>query len=106
MEMVGSAHFSAEHVSILEKEIDEFCEKLPILKSFLIPGTGKENALANMSRCICRRFERNLVSLGEEQVLSPNILAYFNRLGDWLFAFSRFLSMLNGESELEPDFDS
>lgn len=85
--------FSPEKlVQLLEKEIDQVESRLPPLKSFVIPGGNRCSALLHVTRTICRRTERSLVALVEENAVQlPHVLAYFNRLGDLLFLLAREL---------------
>ena len=84
----------------LEKEIDRFWESAPPLKNFVLPGGHLTNSQAHISRCICRRCERTLCQLHEEDPIRPDLLIYFNRLSDWLFAVSRSLGQIYGVEEL------
>lgn len=72
-------------IEFLEKEIDRRESKLPPIKNFILPGNDKFTAFAHMARAVCRRAERSLAALNEKQKISPEILAYINRLSDLLF---------------------
>ncbi|MDR0559858.1 MAG: cob(I)yrinic acid a,c-diamide adenosyltransferase [Prevotellaceae bacterium] len=77
-------------VNILENEIDRINDALPALDCFIIPGVNQLEASIHLSRCICRRSERNIVSLTENNIQIPEILLeYFNRLSDFLFVYAR-----------------
>lgn len=84
-------HIDTEAITLLEKEIDEFWSQLPPLKNFILPGGHLANSQAHICRCVCRRSERILCYLNEEEPLRSDLLVYFNRLSDWLFALSRFI---------------
>ena len=83
---------SNKNIQRLEREIDCFWEQLPKLTSFVIPGDNLLNAAAHIARTVCRRAERSLVELAQQQNIDKTILAYMNRLSDWLFALSRILN--------------
>ena len=76
----------------MEQSIDTFEEELPPLKNFVLPGGHPTNSLAHICRCVCRRTERRIIELHKEQPIAPEYIAYFNRLSDWLFVFSRWIS--------------
>ncbi len=61
------------------------------LKGFVIPGTGPVSAKLDISRTICRRTERDAVSLGQNGGISPDVLIYLNRLSDLLFILARIM---------------
>ena len=42
----------------LESEIDEGTERLPTLRSFVLPGGSRLNAELHLARTVCRRAER------------------------------------------------
>lgn len=76
-----------------EKIIDDLTEKMPPLKSFILPGGTKESAFLHLSRALARRAERRTVSLHEAEGVDDNILAYLNRLSDLLFTMARFVNL-------------
>lgn len=80
-------------VELLEQAIDEMETGLPALKNFVMPGGSLAASQAHVARCVCRRAERGVVQLVEQQsqAASGLILRYLNRLSDYLFVLSRFL---------------
>jgi cob(I)alamin adenosyltransferase len=89
----------ARHVEALERQIDQWNESLPELRSFILPGGGWVASYLHLARCVCRRAERLLVSLIQTDEISPQALPYLNRLSDALFVMSRHASRLYGEPE-------
>ncbi len=89
-----------EHILMLEQKIDEWNQDLPELDSFVLPGGAVINAHANVARTICRRLERILVQRSPEYPVDPVIMAYINRLSDFLFVYSRWVSKTLGEPEI------
>lgn len=87
-------------VALLEKSIDTINEKLPELKSFLLPGGNASNSICHVARCVCRRAERLVVQLNEEVPTEPLILKYLNRLSDYLFILARKISQDTGSGEI------
>jgi cob(I)alamin adenosyltransferase len=85
-------------IDALEESIDRMDAELPPMKSFVLPGGHETVSFCHIGRCVCRRAERLTTELGEEVELNSLILAYLNRLSDYLFVYSRWLSMkLNAE---------
>ena len=96
----AAAPVTAEDVAWLEKSIDSCNEELQPLNSFTLPGGGMANAYAHVARTVCRRVERLLWRLAEEAPAIPaEIMRYINRLSDFLFVYSRWISARLGEME-------
>lgn len=88
-------------IDLLEKEIDAMTEKLPPLKSFILPGGHFANSICHVARCVCRRAERLVSDLNENEKTDPLVLKYLNRLSDYLFVLSRKISKDFGAEEIE-----
>ncbi len=73
----------------LEQSIDEQSEGLPPLKNFILPGGCRLAAYLHLARCVCRRAERSVLELHQEQALRAEVLTFLNRLSDWLFMAAR-----------------
>jgi cob(I)alamin adenosyltransferase len=73
---------------------------LPELRSFVLPAGSLEVSHCHVARCICRRAERLIVHLNEEQHIEPIIIQYINRLSDYLFVLSRYKGMKQGVEEV------
>jgi cob(I)alamin adenosyltransferase len=86
--------------AFLEQAIDRMDEKLPELKNFILPGGSSEGAQAHIARCVCRRAERLVVYLNEDEAIDPLIIQYLNRLSDYLFTLARFFDYLKGGREI------
>jgi len=85
-------------IDFLEESMDKMDEKLPPMKSFILPSGHETVSFCHIARCVCRRAERLVTELGNEVQLDELILAYLNRLSDYLFVYSRLLSAeLNAE---------
>ena len=60
----------------------------------------------HVCRSVCRRAERNLVSvLNMDIVINPSIIIYLNRLSDFFFVLARTEAKLSGilESVWKPE---
>jgi cob(I)alamin adenosyltransferase len=87
-------------IEAIEKEIDAFTKILLPLKHFILPGGHREVAFCHIARCVCRRAERAMVHLNETDPLDPLLLAYINRLSDYLFVFARIMTKNLGAEEI------
>jgi cob(I)alamin adenosyltransferase len=76
-------------VERLEKLCDELNAELPMLKSFVLPGGTEAAARLHVARTTCRRAEREALAANEEHEINPLVLAYLNRLSDFLFIAAR-----------------
>ena len=80
-------------IELLEKEIDKMNEKMPPMKSFILPGGHVAVSSAHVARCVCRRSERLCVTLQEQNMfVEPLVIKYLNRLSDYLFVLARFIA--------------
>ena len=79
-------------VAWLEAEIDKLNAELEPLRSFILPGGSPASAYLHLARTVCRRAERIMVALKDqdgEGVSAPS-LKYVNRLSDYLFVAGRY----------------
>jgi cob(I)alamin adenosyltransferase len=97
-----------ELVDALTAKVHEI-EAIPgLLADWSIPGEHTSAAAFDMARTVCRRAERLVVRLSEEQVaVQPNVLRYLNRLSDLLWLFGRKLEKNAGvDSKLRGSDDA
>jgi len=85
----------------MEQDIDRLTALAPPMKAFVLPGGSEGSAFAHWARTVCRRAEREIVELCAEVDLKPEVLAYINRLSDWLFALSRAENAQNAVPDVE-----
>ena len=83
---------SEADVLFLEKEMDAMDALLPEMKSFLLPGGHPTVSYCHIARCVCRRAERLVTHLSENDTVDPLVIKYLNRLSDYLFVLSRMLT--------------
>ncbi|MEK6663084.1 MAG: cob(I)yrinic acid a,c-diamide adenosyltransferase [Pseudomonadota bacterium] len=79
-------------VTQLEQELDAMNDALLPLKEFILPGGSRPTALCHVARAVCRRAERRLVALNQQESISPAAMKYLNRLSDLLFVMCRAIS--------------
>lgn len=89
-----------ERVKVFEKLIDEMTEKMPTLKNFILPGGGKAAAALHIARTICRRAERRIVELMQQEDIDESIVKYINRLSDVLFTMARFANHIENKKDV------
>jgi len=90
-----------EDVAWLEQRIDEMNEVLPEMRSFILPGGNLASSTCHVARCVCRRAERLCVGMHEQDEYVPELIVkYLNRLSDFLFVLSRYISHINGAEEV------
>lgn len=73
----------------LESEIDAMNAGLAPLRSFVLPGGTPLAAYLHLARTVCRRAERDCLSLAAVEGVNEAALRYLNRLSDWFFVASR-----------------
>ena len=91
-----------ERILFLEKAIDSISDKLPVVKSFTVPGgTGSvASSYAHVARCVCRRVERLITNFSEENFVQQEIKSYFNRLSDYLYVLSNILLVIENKENI------
>lgn len=77
-----------ERIKVMEETIDKLEEELPKIEKFIIFKQAKAIKL-NWLRTVVRRAERRMVELSKQQSVNPKLLAYINRLSDYLFMIAR-----------------
>lgn len=77
------------HVDALESLIDRLGEEVGPLQNFILPGGSAGAAQLHVARTVCRRAERELVTLGRTEKIGPFTIRYLNRLSDALFVLAR-----------------
>jgi cob(I)alamin adenosyltransferase len=97
----------ARWVTRLEAAMDAWETELPPLKNFVLPGGTRTAAALHLARCACRRAERHVVALAAEAEVAPVVLAFLNRLSDFLFVAARIANHRAGRAEVlwEPKKD-
>lgn len=87
------------HVQALEALIDELNEVVGPLENFILPGGSPGAALLQVARTVCRRAERETVTLAHSEVVGEQVIPYLNRLSDLLFVMARYENHQRGVPE-------
>jgi cob(I)alamin adenosyltransferase len=88
-----------DYTAWLEQACDEVNEKLPPLRSFVIPGGTPAAAHLHVCRTVCRRAERRTIAVEDA---NPEAVRYLNRLSDLLFILSRAANETGAEQLWDP----
>lgn len=89
-----------QQVETMENEIDRLDEMLPPLSAFVLPGGSRGAAVCHVCRTVCRRAERRILALAEQVEIASELLAYVNRLSDYLFVLSRKINQDEKKEEI------
>jgi cob(I)alamin adenosyltransferase len=84
----------------MERWMDEAEGELAPLREFILPGGSTGAAALHMTRTVCRRAEREIVALAENEPIDGEILRYLNRLSDLLFVFARLENARTGTPDV------
>lgn len=76
----------------LEQIIDHYLDLMnrDEVFQFIIPGSNHFCAALHISRTVCRRAERRILTLAEEVPLRAELVKYVNRLSDTLYTLARY----------------
>ena len=94
-----AAIFDAD-IQRLEDQLDGFNADLPPLKDFILPGGTLAAAHCHLARTICRRAEREAVTLSHHAAGRPEAIRYLHRRSDLLFVLARGLARAGGHGEV------
>lgn len=86
-------------VTFLEKQIDVMDSQLPPMKSFVLPGGHVSVSFGHVARTVCRRAERLVIALDQQEKVDLLVLKYLNRLSDYLFILCRMMTQELGAEE-------
>ena len=96
----GMPLVAASDATFLESHIDQWNAGLPSLESFVLPGGSEAAAHLHLARTVCRRAEREIVSLSRQEEIGEFVVPYVNRLSDALFVMSRYVIHLEAKEEV------
>jgi cob(I)alamin adenosyltransferase len=101
----GHRIVSDSDVAVLDKHAERMNSDLPPLENFILPGGSDAAAICHITRSVCRRAERRVVTLANNNDINPCCLAYLNRLSDMLFVIARTLARASDQGEILWDRD-
>ncbi|VFR32990.1 ATP:Cob(I)alamin adenosyltransferase [plant metagenome] len=92
----GHTALQAAQVAFLDARLAHYNSDLGPLQEFILPGGCRAAAQAHVARTVCRRAERTLVALHEQEPQGDAPRQYLNRLSDLLFVLARFINRAHG----------
>jgi cob(I)alamin adenosyltransferase len=96
----GKILIDQKYIDFVEQQAERLNAELNPLKEFIIPGGHSCVAQLHLARTMCRRVERGLVALLEQQSMNIESLRYLNRLSDLLFIVARYIAKKGGYAEV------
>ena len=96
----GYRIISADHVAAIERSLDDLNQDIPPLENFILPGGSKLIAAFHLARSVCRRAERDVISLSRVAEVNPDGIKFLNRLSDYLFVGARFTAKVTNTDEI------
>lgn len=103
LSLPGRALLGDDALALLDDGITHWNALLPPLAEFVLPGSCEASARAHLARAVCRRAERTLWQLREQEPACTRDAParFLNRLSDWLFVSSRLLARDSGIGAIE-----
>ena len=83
----------------IESEIDRMSAELDPFKGFILPQGSMLIAHIHVCRTVCRRAERLIVKIADENEAYAPLLKIVNRLSDYFFTLAQFSHKKTGVSE-------
>ncbi|MBQ4612666.1 MAG: cob(I)yrinic acid a,c-diamide adenosyltransferase [Clostridia bacterium] len=100
-ELAGGKKFvDRDTVARLEQAIDTICADGVEFTGFVLPGSSTAGAALDVARTVARRAERCAVASSQTGGFTRELLAWFNRLSDLLYALARLCDRKTGESTI------
>ena len=76
------------HCNELTERMEEYIDSVPSPEGFVIPGENLLSSQMHIARSTARTVERRLWTLNKTYKVKEEILIFFNRLSDCLFAMA------------------
>ena len=99
-EALAKAELSEARVTLFERTIDAADAELPPLRAFVLPADSPKAAAFHLARTVCRRAERNVVTLSHYAEIPELFIVYLNRLSDLLFTLARLANHREGAGDV------
>ncbi|MBS3957343.1 MAG: cob(I)yrinic acid a,c-diamide adenosyltransferase [Clostridiales bacterium] len=95
---------TAADTARLETAIDTMTASVGEISRFVLPAGCEPAARLHMARAVIRRAERRVLDLAACEPVEPGVLAFVNRLSDYLFTAARFANHMceNGDCLRTP----
>jgi cob(I)alamin adenosyltransferase len=96
----GRLRIRPDQVTRLEQWCDRWNDALAPLTSFILPGGSPASAHLHHARTVCRRAERAVIALSDQETVNPEAVRYLNRLSDLLFILARVANVAVGAPDV------
>lgn len=90
---------SQSDIDFLEAAIDKFEKSTGPLANFILPGGSKAAGLLHIGRTVCRRAERKVIALAQNEKVDALVRKFVNRGSDFLFATARYANYIEGRAD-------
>lgn len=100
-ERLNIPRIEEEDITLLETEMDMMNDDLPPMTHFILPGGNTTVSYCHIARTVCRRAERRVTLLNENEPIDERVIKYLNRLSDYLFVLARKLSQDTNAEETQ-----
>ena len=94
------ATLSPARVAEFEHVMDDAERELAPLRAFVLPAGTPKAAALHLGRTVCRRAERSVVHLAQDNEVPELFLVYLNRLSDLLFTLARLANHRAGVGDV------
>ena len=93
----GEQSITQQDVETLTRLVHQIENTEGVLSDWSLPGAHTESAAYEIARTVCRRAERDTVRLASNGGdVSPELLAYLNRLSDLIWLLGRLIEVNAG----------
>jgi len=65
-----------------------------------LPGGSTEGGICHICRTVSRRAERRILDLNDVYPVDKQIIMFANRLSDYFFVLSRYITLKKGNKEI------
>lgn len=96
----GHTALKEQNLKQLDDSIADYNANLGKLKEFILPGGCVASAQLHVARAVCRRAERSVTFLANNDTVSPLSIQYLNRLSDLLFVLARYINKATGNGDV------
>lgn len=101
----GHSQLKPEQLAHLDHHGEQLNARLPSLKEFILPGGSTLAAQAHVVRSVCRRAERAVVAMHEDELSESSAdkrlsQRYLNRLSDLMFIVARSINQALDEPDV------
>ncbi len=96
----GHSVLKPGRVTTLEKILDALNTDLTPLDEFILPGGTRASSVCHLARTVCRRAERIVVALSQDEQIEEVSIQYLNRLSDLLFVMARSINKAAGSVDV------